>query len=85
MADIRISRTAAIALVRMAADLFRMGTGFPVDPDERDAQDPNSVLDNIDPTDHDTMYWANEILRFARVVHGIIQAALITQDQNDTD
>lgn len=79
MSDLRLSRTAAINLIRTAADLFRDGTGLPLDPE----QEPSDLglIDDI-PMDEDAYYWANELLRFARVVHGILSNALHNQPED---
>lgn len=79
MSDLRISRTAAINLIRTAAVLFRDGTGVPLDPDQEG--DGNGLIDDIN-IDEDAFYWANELLRFARVVHGILSNALHNQPED---
>lgn len=78
MSAVKISKVVALTLMREAANLFNQGTGMSLDPDS-DMPDSPALIDRIPNEDSDMLYWANEILRFARVVHGLLSNAMINE------
>ena len=79
MSDIRVTAKVAFDLVKQAAELFYEGTGIPLQPMDVDAMDAG-FLDEIHPEGGDVRYWANQLLHFARTVHGILERALLEAD-----
>lgn len=80
MSAIKISKVVALTLMREAANLFSQGAGMSLDPDSlEEYSDAPAVIDRIPTEDSDMIYWANEILRFARVVHGLLSNAMINE------
>lgn len=75
-----ISKTAALALIKTARELFLAGTGTHLDHDN-DENLPPGLIDDINPEQGELFYWANELLRFARVVHGILTHAIMVSDE----
>lgn len=78
MSDIRMTAKVAYDLVKQAASLFYDGTGIPLQPsDELIVLDHNpTFLEDLEEGS-DIRYWANQLLFFARTVHGILETALI--------
>jgi len=70
-----ISRTAALALIKTASDLFIAGSGNSIDH-ENDENTAPGLIDEINPEQSELFYWANELLRFARLVHGLLSHSL---------
>jgi hypothetical protein len=82
MSNIQISVTAAIRLMREAANLFNQGTGMYLDPDT-DMPQQDALIDRINVNeDPDLMYWAHQLMNFARTIHGIIYNALEDEQEN---
>jgi hypothetical protein len=77
--SISITRKVAFDLVKQAASLFHQGTGIPLEPlgDEFPPRDQGLV----DGLDGDARHWAHLLLHFARTVHGILNYALLEDDQ----
>lgn len=82
MSDIRITKMVAISLMKTAAELFAAGAGSPLDINENeDAIQGDGLIDEINSENSELFYWANELLRFARTVHGILGNAIHSQDE----
>lgn len=79
--SININPKVAFDLVKQAAYLFHQGTGVVLEPlDDLDHQ-TNGFIDEIDPDpESDIRYWANQLLHFARTVHGILNNQLLTNE-----
>ncbi len=77
--SVRVTTKVAYDIVKQAASLFYQGTGIPLEPlgDEFPARDEGLV----DGLDGDVRHWAHMLLHFARTVHGILNYALLEEDQ----
>jgi hypothetical protein len=76
--SIHLTSKVAFDLVKQAAVLFHQGTGIVIEPlgDEYMHQDEGFV----DELDGDIRHWAHLLLHFARTVHGILNYAMLEQD-----
>lgn len=76
MSDIKITAKAGYDIVKMAATLFFQGTGIPLQPMDDEPTDVGFV-DNLGDPESDMRFWANQLMFFARTVHGIMERALL--------
>lgn len=84
--SINISPKVAFDLVKQAALLFHQGTGIVLEPTDELAHSPTGFIDEIsDSPESDIRYWANQLLFFARTVHGIFNHALLENDMLEND
>jgi len=82
---VRISKTVAMQLLRTARTLFLHGTGVDVDHENDENLMPGpGLIDEINPEDYDLHYWANELLRFSRLVFALMQNGLL-EAETDSD
>lgn len=81
---VKISKTVAMQLLRTARTLFLEGTGTDVDPNSALEDRPVGMIDEINPENADLFYWANELLRFSRLVFALMQNGLLEAD-TDSD
>ena len=71
----------AFELVKEAALLFGMGTGIQLDPMDETHVLNEGFIDQLDPDpESDVRYGVNLLLNFVRTVHGILNYALLTTD-----
>lgn len=82
---VRISKTVAMQLLRTARTLFLEGTGVNVDPHAPEDMNPVGLIDEINPENTDLHYWANELLRFSRLVFALMQNGLLEADDSDEE
>lgn len=80
---VSITKQVAEHIVNAAATFFRQGGGMPISEEhayetEWDAE--RGLVDDIHPEDYDLQYWANNILMFLRMVHGILANAIAEDD-----
>lgn len=77
--SISITKKVAFELVKQAAELFHQGTGIVLEPlgDEFAHRDEGLV----DGLDGEARHWAHLLLHFARTVHGILNYAMLEDDQ----
>lgn len=79
---VKISKTVAMQLLRTARTLFLEGTGADVDPNSGYEDQPVGMIDEINPENTDLHYWANELLRFSRLVFALMQNGLLEADES---
>lgn len=77
--SIRMTSKVAFDLVKQAAVLFHQGAGIVLEPlgDEYAHQD----IGLVDELEGDARHWAHLILHFTRTVHGILNMALLEEDE----
>ena len=79
--SINISPRVAYDLVKQAAQLFHQGTGIVLEPMDEIQHSDTGFIDEIDPSPgSDIRYWANQLLFFARTVHGILNQQLLENE-----
>lgn len=79
--SININPKVAFDLVKTAAQLFYQGTGVVLEPLDELEHSNTGFLDEIDPNPNsDIRYWANQLLFFARTVHGILNQAMLENE-----
>lgn len=81
MSDIKITAKAGYDIVKMAATLFFQGTGIPLQPMDDEPRELGFVDDVGDP-ESDMRFWANQLMFFARTVHGIMERALLEAEDD---
>jgi len=74
--SVHISRTVALALIKTASELFLAGSGVHIDHENEEMIEQPGLIDEINPENSELFYWANELLRFSRLVHGLMSHAL---------
>lgn len=90
MSSINLTKKIAMELVKQARLLIEEGTGNRFDPDSWNDPDTPGLIDEINPEQSELLYWANQLIFFARTVHGILMNTLQedaenTQDMDNTD
>lgn len=79
--SININPKVAYDLVKQAALLFHQGTGIVLEPMDELEHTQTGFLDEIsDDPESDIRYWANQLLFFARTVHGIFSHGLLENE-----
>lgn len=77
--SIRITTKVAFDLAKEAARLFHLGTGVVIEPLDGLAHEDHGFVDDLDENS-DIRYWANQLLFFARTVHGLFNSGLLEQE-----
>jgi predicted SPOUT superfamily RNA methylase MTH1 len=77
--SVSITTKVAYELVKEAADLFYRGTGVVIEPMEGLSHMDRGYIDDLEQ-DSSIRFWANQLLFFARTVHGIFNRQLLEQD-----
>lgn len=82
--SINISRRVAHYIVRECCALFYEGTGIVLAPlDELQHRDAG-FIDELNPDpESDIRYWANRLMFFIRTVHGMVNQALLEQEEEN--
>lgn len=86
--SINISPKVAYDLVKQAARLFHQGTGVVLSPIDELEHRNYGFIDELDPNpDSSIRYWANQLLFFARTVHGLLHQGLLENEllENETE
>lgn len=81
--SINISPKVAFDLAKQAVILFHQGTGIVLEPMDEMQHQNEGFIDELSPNS-DIRYWANQLLFFARTVHGIFNQALLEQELDET-
>lgn len=82
--SINISARVAFDLVAKAATLFYQGTGVVLAPIDELEHSNEGFIDQMEENS-EMRYWANQLLFFARTVHGIMHQGLLNEEMLDNE